>query len=1789
MRIELPDWRKWLADRTKDVARQPEDYDLHLAAVEWSLASALDINSREDFLSLPSPNVEPFVHQVDDAIVYFRRLQPRGLIADDVGLGKTVTAGLIARELLERGLIESILIVCPKGLLDQWKEELSSKFGIEAVTAVGSDFRNLDRQRFWITTYQTARGRIAEIKRRKFDLAILDEAHALRNLFGSNGPPKVATMFHQLMKDGSIRYCLMLTATPIQNRLWDIFSLGEVLASPQPNPLGRPDEFRRKFIADPDARVLRPGTTEEFRNRIAQAMVRKRRGDTNLLFPTREVKDQRLEPLPGEKEFIERALQVILKFPPLVQITHARTLMSSPWAAAAAFEREAQKPHHSPEFRTALLQLAGEGRAIKDSAKVQAVVRLASATAKDGQSGRLIVFTQRVETLRHLSEALAAAGFGDQVATMQGSESGANLQSIHDFMSEPARRPILLSTDVGAVGLNLQAGNIVVNYDLPWNPMVVEQRIGRVQRLGQKANKVIVYNLVLKGTIEDHVVLRLMEKLNLFTQAIGEMEELLELCGYDEEHRSLEQIIMELVRKAAEKKDIDEDLRLMDVSRRQAEEKIREMREANEKAFASIRPRDTGDRLEGLQKVTPRLPLGDLVRSCLRRAGAHFREDPDGRVFIRVPDGFAELVFDRNARPAPGQNIRLATPGTRAFEHLTKDVREKVAHQIADARNLTLDKVVETLTVRLRVLGMLLEAVKPIDRRPAVAIRLAVKLKVEIPTDRYETLVEIDHIPSDHGIEPFPQSAAEWKRVDGTALPICESSQPDETAPALELLEPKVSEVVQGNESVARFCKFYDHRYRQDLAALASHAETLGYRRTGTEDESFVEYVASRDSAVQAALKALQYRFSPTFHVDPVGISGIRYESVAIEAAVRHRRQREASALTLWTVPLTGIVQSPIPGADSIREGEEAWACPGGHIVEEQKFARCRVPECTAGACEDCLFKTPDSMPLSTCTECGSRRCPIHTASCAECARLLCVEHLVKSAGSGPRVCSGCTTTLDDGEVVAKSEVEVSAVSGRRGARGKMAPSPISGEWAFPDEFVKCEESGRELLPGDTEVCSITKRRVAKNLVATSEVSGRPALRRLMVKSDLSNRLCLPGEEAICDETGAVLLPDETGICGLTGRHVRKDLLGEDAITGTPALRKLLTKSTVAGELGRSDRMAQSEKSGRIGLPSEVETCGRCEKRLLTDEIRTCPETGQRACPEHFEECESSHEAVLPEGLGICEVSGRRIRRSLLARCPESGKTAALDLFDTCQVTETKVLPSSLEFCAVTGKRVRASLLDSCQETGRRALPQALQSCAVTGKRVLPDLLVTCPETGARFLPAHGVKCEETGETVTPAGLETCIATGNRARLSLLSRDDLSGDRILTRLLDTCEISKKRTLAEHLAVSSISGKKALPELVVRCAETGRVALPGELETCAATGKLVVPSLLITCPETGRRLLPASAQRCEATGELVAVEGLVPCEATGKRVRKSLTANDEVSGKRVLASLLRPCERTGKKTLPGNLVRSAASGKLILAEIADHCAVSGAPALAEELESCEKTGKRVLPSLITSCEISKKKALRDLLTTCELTGKKVLPEFVTRCSRSGRSGLTTSMGISQLSGERGDPALLVGCAATGRNIFPDESFASQISGKMFAKDRLAICPICGRLADVSELARCGVCAQRVCPEERLGGTCTSCVRTLTKSGGRAMTVEEVSAIRQLRPWARRGWVVESAALSHAAIETGTFDLPRRAILLVLRKEGGSSPFDGALRTPVHERKLEKSLIQRTARLLGASAD
>jgi SNF2 family DNA or RNA helicase len=255
-------------------SKDPVEFDVYCAGLEWGLVDPIIINDREDLKSEVRwhDRVQPFHHQVTNLITYCRRL-PVTLLADDVGLGKTISAGLIASELISRRRLNKILIVAPKLLGPQWKEELETKFNVPAVVAPGKKLLDADLDGdvgAVITTYHSARECIKRLPPDRFQMLILDEAHKLRNLYGVPTPPQVAVRFREVLADRAFKFVLMLTGTPIQNRLWDLYSLVDLLtvARGHQNPFGSEGMFARTFIADnrTQARQLRPEAKNQFRS-----------------------------------------------------------------------------------------------------------------------------------------------------------------------------------------------------------------------------------------------------------------------------------------------------------------------------------------------------------------------------------------------------------------------------------------------------------------------------------------------------------------------------------------------------------------------------------------------------------------------------------------------------------------------------------------------------------------------------------------------------------------------------------------------------------------------------------------------------------------------------------------------------------------------------------------------------------------------------------------------------------------------------------------------------------------------------------------------------------------------------------------------------------------------------------------------------------------------------------------------------------------------------------------------------------------------------------------------------------------------------------------------------------------------------------------------------------------------------------------------------------------------------------------------------------------------------------
>jgi SNF2 family DNA or RNA helicase len=495
--------------QTKAMRRAPDAaaYRLYRAAQEWDLIDPILIRDRKDLKSEPKwrEHIKPYHHQIQNLVTFCRRL-PVTLLADDVGLGKTISAGLVASELMSRGRLTKILVVCPKLLMPQWKEELESKFGIPGVEATGKELLEAkvpEGGGAVITTYQSARMYLDVLSQAGFEMLVLDEAHKLRNLYGTNQAPQVAQRFREALASRTFKYVLMLTATPIQNRLWDIYSLVDLLAVARghQNPFGSNGMFARTFIADDrtQARQLVPYMRERFRSIVYGYMSRIRRADANLHFPERIVQLHRVDPSPEELELIDSIRGPIQRLNRLAQISILQAVISSPHALLAQLRKMAENGTVPKSLVTKVEEIVGR---IPTTAKLQGLEKLVDQLrTEQPERWRMVVFTTRRETQTTIETFLQSRGMS--CGLINGDSGPRNQQTIAKFKKSPPEIHVIVSTEAGSEGVNLQAANVLVNFDLPWNPMIVEQRIGRIQRLASEHASVCIFNMILRGTFTE--------------------------------------------------------------------------------------------------------------------------------------------------------------------------------------------------------------------------------------------------------------------------------------------------------------------------------------------------------------------------------------------------------------------------------------------------------------------------------------------------------------------------------------------------------------------------------------------------------------------------------------------------------------------------------------------------------------------------------------------------------------------------------------------------------------------------------------------------------------------------------------------------------------------------------------------------------------------------------------------------------------------------------------------------------------------------------------------------------------------------------------------------------------------------------------------------------------------------------------------------------------------------------------------------------------------------------------
>lgn len=478
-----------------------EWFDLRLEAESLSLSRGF-----ERLLSLEELPVRLFDHQRRAVLRVLRDLRGRAILADEVGLGKTIEAGVIVREYLLRGLAHRILILVPATLVGQWRSELANKLGLAFQEGRGAvHWSRCDRI---VASLDTAKRpeRAQAILDSPWDMVIVDEAHRLKNQTTRNWK-----FVNAIQK----KYLLLLTATPVQNDLRELYNLVTLL---KPGQLKTYSHFKREFTIDRHS----PKNVQRLRERLSEVMVRTARRETMLRFPRREVRSMGVPLVAAERTFynelvylLRRAYQAMpqRKRNVLPFILILREATSHPVAAARTLRAMERRGTLGQLDRAAVDHLFGLAQTFQPG-KFAALVPLMTK-----ETSHRVIFTSFKETAVRLADQLP----GTVTLFHGGLSADEKSAAVERFRK---RGGVFVSTEAGGEGMNLQFCHSLINYDLPWNPLRLEQRIGRVHRLGQERD-VEIYNLATEGTIESYILFLLEKKIAMFHKVVGELEGIL--------------------------------------------------------------------------------------------------------------------------------------------------------------------------------------------------------------------------------------------------------------------------------------------------------------------------------------------------------------------------------------------------------------------------------------------------------------------------------------------------------------------------------------------------------------------------------------------------------------------------------------------------------------------------------------------------------------------------------------------------------------------------------------------------------------------------------------------------------------------------------------------------------------------------------------------------------------------------------------------------------------------------------------------------------------------------------------------------------------------------------------------------------------------------------------------------------------------------------------------------------------------------------------------------------------
>ena len=576
----------------------------YYASLLSSSAVGGDIDSLSQSLLSSTVDINP--HQIDAALFAFKSPFNKGVVlADEVGLGKTIEAGLVLCQYWSVGK-KKIIVVCPASLRKQWESELQDKFGIKSeildtknYNAYVKEGKNpLSPKRVIICSYNFAGKHKADILTHGFDLAIIDEAHKLRNVYRSSAKTSAAVRdaLYGVKK-------LLLTATPFQNSLLELYGLTSVIDD---HIFGSEKSFRAEYGKGENLAELRKRVAPYF-TRTLRKDVKEYINYTHRLPLTQKfnASDDEYELYKAVSDFLRRddiysvpaaqrklTTMIVRKilasstFALISTLTHIKSRLErmleankkldfdpseyiddpEDWQTVEEFEEEDTELSQQEEFDEEVIDIPRlkeeiktlegfikKAKSIKNESKASALLTALKEAFKklqeEGAERKALIFTESTKTQAFLRDILEANGYAGKVVLFNGKASEPQTNEIYknwctahpdrvsgikaadrraaivDYFQNKAE--IMIATEAAAEGLNLQFCSLIINYDLPWNPQRIEQRIGRCHRYGQKFDVVVVNFINIRNYADVRVFELLSTKFKLFDDVFGASDEVL--------------------------------------------------------------------------------------------------------------------------------------------------------------------------------------------------------------------------------------------------------------------------------------------------------------------------------------------------------------------------------------------------------------------------------------------------------------------------------------------------------------------------------------------------------------------------------------------------------------------------------------------------------------------------------------------------------------------------------------------------------------------------------------------------------------------------------------------------------------------------------------------------------------------------------------------------------------------------------------------------------------------------------------------------------------------------------------------------------------------------------------------------------------------------------------------------------------------------------------------------------------------------------------------------------------